>query len=1175
MLGQQTVAADVADLRTQAAAERIQAGVVGTSDVDASTRWVVRPAIEVRSSGDLTVAADWALPSALNDTAGPVQAGGASLRLVAAGHVNVNGSLSAGFAPPQEGAANRLWTPTAEAGGDIRIEAGGDILLGRPADAGRLDAPELRVRSNTGRIALAAGGDIQLAHAQVAVYTTGQVQTVLGGPNVDFGGQILGFVESTGGYLSPLLAGGGSISLDAGGDVLGVLGASNLPADWAWRGSDGTHATWWSRYDRFSAGVASFGGGDLAVRAGGSVIDLAAATASSGWLPASATAAVGAATYGGGALTVMAGADLLGGNFWSSGAALVLSAGGRIGAAPDGSGTGTGTAPALAYDSTAVAASARTGLALGRVQSTGYTAPSGANSAGDLVFAGQDNGATLQLSSTTGALLLGGQGQTGLPDELATGAWGALASRLPGQALIVAPQGDVTLAGSLVQRVGETGTLQVLAGADLRLGNLAVMAGGAAAAPQVLEPSAAVERQAQGVFSRAIDGDESQRGLDATARQAVQLVAQQGDLRLSGLVESARPVRLLAGRDLAIDGAAQLVVQHQPQRLDGATPVAVSELSLLQAGRDITAAGASSAVAGLTIAGPGDLVLIAGRDIDLGASRGVQAVGNQRNSTLLPALGADLTLLAGYRNDGQDLLAASAGVYAITGTAALTRQPGAIYAALTGTSAAAFEALPLAEQLQAVEALGGAEHDTRLAAWLRSALAFGMAPAKAEAAAAQSRLRLVGNDTALAVVAQVEQAPPDQRPALALQALARDEVRGVLDLASWLRATLAQTLDAGNARSALAVLDAPLQQAAVAGLLVQAFDARPAAERDAWVGTQLATLPTTDAMVVQARALSAYLQRVTGLAPTGEQAVPALEALRALPPERQLPWLAAVLRNDLAAAGAAAAEVGAGPRFDAAYAPAYQSLHTLFPLAGRGTGDAADAGSIVTPTSQIRTAQTGAITLLAPSGGVNAGALVPGAVTKKANELGIVTVAGGGIFAAVRDNFEVNQSRVFTLAQGDILLWASDGNVDAGRGAKTVTGAPAPVLRLDEDGNLVLDTSGSFSGSGIAALDADSSVGLFAPRGEVNAGEAGISAAGNLTIGAARVVGADNIAAGGGSNVVQPSASAGATASLASLGSAATAAASNATPSGDDDERKKRRRRNLFLDFLGFGSNAD
>jgi hypothetical protein len=600
--------------------------------------------------------------------------------------------------------------------------------------------------------------------------------------------------------------------------------------------------------------------------------------------------------------------------------------------------------------------------------------------------------------------------------------------------------------------------------------------------------------------------------------------------------------------------------------------VAVSELSLLQAGRDISAAGASSAVAGITIAGPGDLVLMAGRDIDLGASRGVQGVGNQRNSTLLPAVGAELTLLAGYRADGLDLQAASDGVYAITGIEGLTGDPAALYAALTGTEAAAFEALSLSAQLQAVEALGGTAHDTRLAGWLRSALAFGMAPAKAEAAAALSRQRLAADAQALAVVAQIEQAPADQQAALALQALARNEVRSSLDLSSWLRAVLAQTLDSGNARSALAALDAPLQQAAVGGLLAEALAARPAAERDAWVAAQLATRPSTDALAVNARGLAAYLQRVSGQVVQGAAG---LQALRDLPLERQLPWLAAVLRSDLDAAGQRAVDAGAGTGFDAAYAPAYQALHTLFPLASRGAGDAADVGNIVTPTSQIRSAQTAGITLLAPTGGINAGALVPGAVTKKANELGIVTVAGGGIFAAVRDNFEVNQSRVFTLAQGDILLWSSDGNVDAGRGAKTVTGAPAPVLRLDEDGNLVLDTSGSFSGSGIAALDQDSSVGLFAPRGEVNAGEAGISAAGNLTIGAARVVGADNIAAGGGSNVPAPDASGGGTAALASLGSSATAAAATATPGSGDDERKKRRRRKLFLDFLGFGSNAD
>ncbi|MFS9606046.1 filamentous haemagglutinin family protein, partial [Klebsiella pneumoniae] len=75
-------------------------------------------------------------------------------------------------------------------------------------------------------------------------------------------------------------------------------------------------------------------------------------------------------------------------------------------------------------------------------------------------------------------------------------------------------------------------------------------------------------------------------------------------------------------------------------------------------------------------------------------------------------------------------------------------------------------------------------------------------------------------------------------------------------------------------------------------------------------------------------------------------------------------------------------------------------------------------------------------------------------------ELGIVTVSGGDVSAIVKQNFDVNQSRVFTIGQGNLLMWSSAGNIDAGRGAKTVTGAPAPVLRLDDKGNLVFDTSG-------------------------------------------------------------------------------------------------------------------
>jgi len=171
-------------------------------------------------------------------------------------------------------------------------------------------------------------------------------------------------------------------------------------------------------------------------------------------------------------------------------------------------------------------------------------------------------------------------------------------------------------------------------------------------------------------------------------------------------------------------------------------------------------------------------------------------------------------------------------------------------------------------------------------------------------------------------------------------------------------------------------------------------------------------------------------------------------------------------------------------------------------------------------------------------------------------------------------NFAVNQSRVFTVGSGDLLLWSSEGNIDAGRGAKTVVGAPAPVLRLDASGHLYFDTSGSFSGSGIAVLNADSALDLYAPSGAISAGEAGIRSAGNAFFGAKTFVNTYDFAVGGASTGAPPPAAAVPVVAPAANQLAATSAGV-ASQDGDDDARKKRRaRRNLLLEFLGFGGTG-
>jgi len=114
-------------------------------------------------------------------------------------------------------------------------------------------------------------------------------------------------------------------------------------------------------------------------------------------------------------------------------------------------------------------------------------------------------------------------------------------------------------------------------------------------------------------------------------------------------------------------------------------------------------------------------------------------------------------------------------------------------------------------------------------------------------------------------------------------------------------------------------------------------------------------------------------------------------------------------------------------------------------------------------------------------------------------------------------------SRVFSLAGGDITMWSSNGGIAAGVGAKTSVFRPPLSYTVDNDGRVSLNFFGLQTGAGIGVLDAGVNSGrrprsrldLIAPRGEVNAGDAGIRAVGDINIAALRVVGVENIQVSG------------------------------------------------------------
>ena len=164
--------------------------------------------------------------------------------------------------------------------------------------------------------------------------------------------------------------------------------------------------------------------------------------------------------------------------------------------------------------------------------------------------------------------------------------------------------------------------------------------------------------------------------------------------------------------------------------------------------------------------------------------------------------------------------------------------------------------------------------------------------------------------------------------------------------------------------------------------------------------------------------------------------------------------------------------------------------------------------------------------------------------------------------------------------------------MDAGRGAKTAISSPPPKVTFGSNGELIIDFGAAIAGSGIRQIetaqavrnfDVDprklkpvNGVDLVAPNGEVNAGDAGIGAAGNLNIAAARVVGAEQIEVGGVS-VGIPDDNSGAAASLVGVSNVAGDATGGVADSAGNQLQNEASNSLAFLEVnvLDFGARTE
>lgn len=266
-----------------------------------------------------------------------------------------------------------------------------------------------------------------------------------------------------------------------------------------------------------------------------------------------------------------------------------------------------------------------------------------------------------------------------------------------------------------------------------------------------------------------------------------------------------------------------------------------------------------------------------------------------------------------------------------------------------------------------------------------------------------------------------------------------------------------------------------------------------------------------------------------------------------------------------------AAEANPSSIYYKSYVLGRQAIDTLFPSIGTqvtngtpvgytgaitmysGTAQLPSKAPITTTSGADATFDGGIATLFGGSVQV----LDPGGATvfgitggpAPGNSSGIVTYGAGAVNIYALSDVLLGQSRIFTTGGGNIVIWSSEGDINAGIGAKTTVVYNPPVLVYDNEGDITETPPADTSGAGIATLQPlpdipAGDVNLIAPGGTIDAGEAGIRVSGNLVLAASRVVGTANIS-------VKGSTAGAPTVSVASLGAVeaanATAGAASST----------------------------
>ena len=625
-------------------------------------RFQMRPGVTIESAGDLTVADDINLFNwRFGDAAGVYT-------LRAAGDLLFDASLSDAFDTPTSDLltySGDSWSYRLVAGADLAAAdpmqtaraLSGDLVVapGTPG-SGRRGATFTLIRTGNGDIDIAAARDIVLGNQASVIYTAG----------IATDGVVFPRRGDTGNRTYPDQ--GGDLSLTAGRDIVGAV-SDQLFTSWLWRtgreiGATRPNATAWTvAFGSFEQNVGALGGGDIVIDAGRDILELSASVPSIGRQVGGETPEENEVEIaGGGDLEVRAGGDIVGGSYLVGLGDAVLSADGSVTSGDSFApvlGLGDGTISIVAREDLDLAATVNpTLLPQGDQQSVTSTSQS--------FFTTYADTSALALTSlagdvTTENITLGLDALTTRFAGLDSfSGYESVFTFLPPALSATAFGGDVNLEGSLTLFPSSVGDLQLFAENSVTIGN---PQGGI----EIIQSDTSVDligtvdmprsgttasfgafQIIDSLLTNASDPDfnaevplfQGNTGINRVIARTGDITMVTQSLTSDAVLYSARQIRLQAGRDINNFG---LFVQH---------PDAMS-VSSLEAGRDIifpnlrTAEGALLGNAReIEVAGPGNLLLRAGRDIDLQTSAGVTTSGDIENSAL-PETGASVSLLAG------------------------------------------------------------------------------------------------------------------------------------------------------------------------------------------------------------------------------------------------------------------------------------------------------------------------------------------------------------------------------------------------------------------------------------------------------------------------------------------------------------------------------------------------